>query len=178
MADPSPDWSDDLKLARRALAGEAEALKELDAMLADVVPAALARSRVPRTWADEVAQRVRAKLLVAPEGEEPLRLAEVTLGQLGRVTLDGFCNETRGRMKTGAERATRIHDDNMLAFLRFDCVPRRTNDDRLGKVKGFKVLLPAVAPMIADDILSSGLPTRVQLQANFFGQRLGRKGSQ
>lgn len=71
MSEETPDWSDDVRLAQRALAGDHAALQELDAVITEVIPSALARSRVPRSWGDEVAQRVRSKLLVAEEGTLP-----------------------------------------------------------------------------------------------------------
>ena len=77
MIDPSPepaDHSADVALVERCVAGDAAAIAEVQALIEAGVPVALARSRVPRSWADEVAQRVTARLLVASD-EDPPRIA-------------------------------------------------------------------------------------------------------
>jgi RNA polymerase sigma-70 factor, ECF subfamily len=60
--------AEDLLLALACEAGDRAALRTLDQALTDAVPRAAARLRPSNTFVDEVAQQLRQKLLVAPEG--------------------------------------------------------------------------------------------------------------
>ena len=62
----------DLLLAELAVAGESTAVRIFTDLSDAVIPVALARSRVPRSWSDEVGQRLRTRLLVAEDGQPHL----------------------------------------------------------------------------------------------------------
>ncbi len=66
--DAAPPFLGDLLLAELAARGEPAAVRIFTDLLDAVVPVALARSRVPRSWADEIGQRLRTRLLVAEDG--------------------------------------------------------------------------------------------------------------
>lgn len=97
-------FPDDLDLARSALAGDDDAVRRVHALCAEVVPAALARSRVPSSWSDEIAQRVRTRLLV---GETP-RLA----GYTGRGPLRAWLKVAA--LRTGLDLARRGRREETL----------------------------------------------------------------
>jgi len=118
--------SGDLLLAELAVRGQPEAVRLLTALLDGVVPVALARSRVPRSWSDEVAQKLMTRLLVADDGQPhllrysgrgPLR-AWLRVAAL-RTGLDLL--RRHGREKTLEERvleAAPADNDPELRFLR------------------------------------------------------------
>jgi RNA polymerase sigma-70 factor (ECF subfamily) len=62
----------DLLLAELAVRGNEAAIATLHRLIDAVVPVALARSRVPSSWRDEVGQRLRTRLLVAEDGQPHL----------------------------------------------------------------------------------------------------------
>ncbi len=62
----------DLLLAELAVRSEPEALRIFGRLSDAAIPAALARSRVPSSWSDEVAQRLNTRLLVGGDGEPHL----------------------------------------------------------------------------------------------------------
>jgi RNA polymerase sigma-70 factor, ECF subfamily len=75
--DSAPDAAD-VALALAAAAGDEAALRRFDALVRDITPAALASMRLDAERVDEVAQRVRERLLLAKDGEPPplVRYAE------------------------------------------------------------------------------------------------------
>ena len=62
----------DLLLAELSVRAEPEAVRLFTALVHAVIPVALARSRVPRSWSDEVAQNLQTRLLVARDGQPHL----------------------------------------------------------------------------------------------------------
>ncbi len=70
--EPEPSFLGDLLLAELCVRGEADALRVFTELVDAVIPVALARSRVPRSWSDEVGQRLRTRLLVSEDGQPHL----------------------------------------------------------------------------------------------------------
>jgi RNA polymerase sigma-70 factor (ECF subfamily) len=67
------DYSDDLDLARRVARGEPEALKRFDREVAGEIATAVRKVDRDPAFIDEIAQRVRVRLLVA-DGDGPPRI--------------------------------------------------------------------------------------------------------
>ncbi len=59
----------DLYLVELVLQGHADALRQFELLCEPLVRSATRRARLPASWADEVAQRLRARLLVGPDAE-------------------------------------------------------------------------------------------------------------
>lgn len=73
----APDAAD-VALALAAAAGDEAALRRFDALVREVVPAALASMKLDAARVDDVVQRVRERLLIAKDAEPPplVRYAE------------------------------------------------------------------------------------------------------
>jgi RNA polymerase sigma-70 factor (ECF subfamily) len=108
--------ADDLHLVCACLAGDARALAAFDELLQRVVGAALARMGAAPAERAEIAQQVRARLLV-PEPGEPARLGEYG----GRGDLRGFVRAVAVRTflnaRRGARRDILVDDDAALERL-------------------------------------------------------------
>lgn len=85
---PARELVRDAALALACAAGDPVALRLFDALVRGVVPAALASMKLSAERVDEVAQRVRERLLVPPPGEAPRIVRYAARGALrGLVTV-------------------------------------------------------------------------------------------
>jgi RNA polymerase sigma-70 factor, ECF subfamily len=100
MADTS-----DLELARRAAAGDAHAIAEIERCFRGDVDRALARLRIDAALGDEIRQRVREKLFVARGGRPP-----AIASYEGRGPLAAFLRAVVVHTAVGLRRAERDHD--------------------------------------------------------------------
>lgn len=80
------EHADDVELARRCLRGDADALAALDRRIAAAAAAAARSLNESPSFADELAQQLRDRLLVAPSAEATPRLAAFA----GAGPLDGW----------------------------------------------------------------------------------------
>ncbi len=89
--DPSKlqaDAARDAALSLACVRGDQAALRAFDAVVREVIPGALSTMKLTPARVDEVAQRVRERLLVAREGEEPRLLRYAARGALrGLITV-------------------------------------------------------------------------------------------
>lgn len=108
----------DLALARAAGAGDAAAVRELDAIIADVAGAAARRIDPAAAFADEVRQAVRIRLLVADRADGRSGAGRARIGDYaGRGPLRGWIRVAALRIALNLKRATGPASPDVLAEL-------------------------------------------------------------
>lgn len=107
-AEDLPAHGCDLYLASACAEGDRDALRVFEEELIGKVDVYVARSNVPREWANEVRQRVRVKLLVGKDPAIGRYRGEGPLGALVRVTA------VRVAVDVVAAGAGRVHDGEIV----------------------------------------------------------------
>lgn len=112
MSGPSESAPDaaDVALALAAATGDEAAVRQVDALVREVAPAAIASMKLDAGRVDEVVQRVRERLLVAKEGEPPPLVRYAERGALRglvaivatRVAIETTRRDRRERDRQGA----------------------------------------------------------------------------
>ncbi len=114
MKSPSESAPDeaDVALAEAAAAGDEAALRRFDALVREIVPAALSSMKLDAARVDDVVQRVRERLLLAKDGDAPPLLRYAERGALRglltvvatRVAIETTRRDSRERGRQGPER--------------------------------------------------------------------------